>query len=110
MLVRVPQEGLERIIEGLKRKVYDYNSSLRGTGVYLKPYHIVKKGWKTYVYVGRYWYHLERVNGKLRWRYLGKSKPFPHLPDPPAIPELTIVIEGKECYVDDKALEQLEGQ
>ncbi len=108
MLVKVTREEYERIMDSLKRAVYEYNTSLRGTNVYLKPYHVVHKGDKKYVYVGRYWYVLEREKGRLKWRYLGKAKPFQNLPDPPRIPEMTIVVEGNEFYVEEKALEYLE--
>lgn len=75
-------------ISDLKRLVYEYNTKIRGYGVYLKPYHIVYRNGKKYIYIGRYWYKLERKNGKQKWIYLGKEKPLPNLPDPPELPKV----------------------
>ena len=107
MLVSLDQKRFNELLAKLKSLVYEYNSEIGGKGVYLKPYHVVYKGGKKYVYVGRYWYRLERRNGRLKWIYLGKTKPYPDLPDPPAIPEITIVITESENLVDQKALDQL---
>ena len=82
-------------ISDLKRLVYEYNTKIRGYGVYLKPYHIVYKNGKKYIYIGRYWYKLERKNGKQKWVYLGKEKPLPNLPDPPELPKVRITIDPK---------------
>ncbi len=109
MLVSLDPKSFDTLLSKLKSLVYEYNSEISGTGVYLKPYHVVHKGGKKYVYVGRYWYRLERRNGKLKWIYLGKEKPYPDLPDPPAIPEFTIVLTEGEALVDKRALDALEG-
>lgn len=83
---------MDEIIDKMKRLVYDYNKKVSKYGVYLKPYHIVYKKGKKYIYIGRYWYRLEKKDGKLKWIYLGKVKPYDYLPDPPEIPEQTFIV------------------
>ncbi len=88
--------GYRRVVEAVERyrlQLYRYTSLLSGTGYYLKPVHIVYRTLadgtrKKYYYYGRYWYRLERRNGRLVWRYVGTSKPreLSHLPDPPPNP------------------------
>jgi hypothetical protein len=93
---------LERVtsfLDELKREVYAYNEKVRHTGFYLKPVHLVYKNGMKYIYVGRYWYVLKREKGKIRWIYAGMKKPKESLPDPPAIPKITIVCNGDACEV-----------
>ncbi|MEM0173916.1 MAG: hypothetical protein QXV69_02375 [Sulfolobaceae archaeon] len=108
MQIKLTQKQFEEILDKLKKIVYEYNSRIRGSGVYLKPYHAVYKQNKKYIYIGKYWYRLERIGGRLKWIYLGKTKPIESLPDPPKIPESTIIVENNEVYlVENKLVEEL---
>ncbi|MFP3260106.1 MAG: hypothetical protein RXQ22_04315 [Sulfolobus sp.] len=110
MLVKIPEKVFDEVISKLKAKVYEYNSKIKEFGVYLKPYHLVYKNGKKYVYIGKYWYRLEKINGKLKWIYLGKSKPIENMPDPPSIPDYTIIVDNDGWYVvDKKILDELKG-
>ncbi len=108
MLVRMNEREFDKVLSTLKSLVYDYNTKIKDHGVYLKPFHIVyKRGGKRYIYIGKYWYRLEKLNGKLKWIYLGKMKPMDQLPDPPSIPETTIIKEDTIYVFDDSLLNQL---
>lgn len=87
--------------------IYNYNSLIKSRGYYLKPVHIVTRqspdGTKvTYYYYGRYWYKLEKdqTTKKLKWKYLGKEKPDPSLPDPPPFQLEGLVIKKYDSYVE----------
>jgi len=90
LLSCIPRDCLKYIIktleEAYKLKLYEYNSLISKWRIKLKPVHIVCSRGKKYVYLGRYWYRVEYSSGKLKWVYLGKEKPFEHLPDPPLNP------------------------
>jgi len=94
-------------------RIYEYNDKIKDSGYYLKPLHIVHKvvgGRKLkYLYFGRYWYRVIRRRGKIRWVYVGRDKPDPHLPDPPISPfeGLGILVEGEDVLVDEKTYEAL---
>ncbi|MEM3367263.1 MAG: hypothetical protein QXQ22_03045 [Metallosphaera sp.] len=107
MQVRMGEREFDKVLSALKSLVYDYNTKIREHGVYLKPFHVVYKKGKRYIYIGKYWYRLEKLNGKLKWIYLGKTKPVEQLPGPPSIPEITIVREDSEYVFDDSLLNQL---
>jgi len=87
-------ELLNALLEIYKLKLYEYNRKISTFKVYLKPLHIVTKQHgnkaKTYYYYGRYWYKIFRKDGKLKWVYLGSTKPYDFLPDPPLNP-LTLI-------------------
>ncbi|MCY0882713.1 MAG: hypothetical protein OWQ50_02655 [Acidianus infernus] len=104
MLVRLEEKEFYKIFSKLKEQVYEYNSKISGSEVYLKPYHVVYKNGKKYIYIGKYWYKLEKYNGKIKWIYLGKEKPLANLPDPPKFPEFTIIKDEKSYIVDEKFL------
>ncbi len=91
---------LNTFLEVYRVKLYEYNREVSKFGVYLKPLHIVTKQYanttKTYYYYGRYWYRLIRKEGKLKWIYLGTTKPYTHLPDPPLNPLTLIEIKDRE--------------
>ncbi|ACP35801.1 conserved hypothetical protein [Sulfolobus islandicus Y.G.57.14] len=108
MRVKVNEKQFDMIIDKLKLMVYEYNTKIKEYGVYLKPYHIVYKNSKRYIYIGKYWYKLEKIGGKLKWIYLGKTKPIQNMPNPPQIPESTIIKEDNEYIVDEKILYDLE--
>lgn len=111
MLVKVPEKVFDEVLSKLKSRVYEYNSKIKEYGVYLKPYHLVYKNGKKYVYIGKYWYKLERFGGKLKWIYLGKEKPFIDMPDPPEIPDYTIIKDADGGYIiDKKILDELKGK
>lgn len=102
---------LSTLIDIYKTALYSYNTLLKSYGLYLKPLHIVVKknlyNTKVYHYYGRYWYKVIYRNGKLKWVYVGKNKPSPELPDPPANPLLVIKItsseeKDKSCIYIDK--------
>jgi len=95
-----------RELSALARKaVYEYNLSIRGSGYYLKPVHYVYKRSgsrvRVYEYYGRYWWRLQRVNGRIRWKYAGTRKP-PGLPEPPStgLEGLRIIRDGDDIIVD----------
>ncbi len=99
------------LIDIYKQNLYEYNNIVKKYGYYLKPIHIVtkKKGLnnKTYIYYGRYWYKLHSNGSKIRWTYIGLTKPLRELPDPPINPLTFITIsldqDLKICmYIDEK--------
>ncbi len=115
--MNTPKQSLKRIYENtgdlFKRinlvlsdylvQIYDYNNIAKQKGYYLKPVHIVvkKKGDQKikYYYYGRYWYKIEYKKGKgsrIKWIYMGKSKPDPELPDPPKNPLEGLVVRVSE--------------
>ena len=83
------------LIDIYRTKLYEYNRVIRKWGLILKPVHIVIAKGRTYLYYGKYWYRLEKQGSKLRWVYVGKSKPLKELPDPPTNP-LSIVAMRSE--------------
>jgi hypothetical protein len=107
MLVKVPKESVEEFLDKLRERVYGYNTKIKDYGVYLKPYHIVYKKEKKYIYIGKYWYKIMKVNGKLKWIYLGRSKPIGEMPDPPSLVNFTIVMEGNTYILDERMLNQI---
>ncbi|MDT7860760.1 MAG: hypothetical protein RRA45_00850 [Saccharolobus sp.] len=108
MLVQVDEKQFDKIIDKLKMLVYEYNTKIKEYGVYLKPYHIVYKNGRKYIYIGKYWYRLEKIGGKLKWIYLGKRKPLENMPNPPDIPSLTIIKEDNKYIVDEEILYKFE--
>ncbi|RLG80327.1 MAG: hypothetical protein DRO09_03290 [Thermoprotei archaeon] len=91
-----------------RSRIYRYNSEIRDSGYYLKPVHLVYKSIRgrrvKYVYFGRYWYRVVRKGGSIKWIYVGRDKPDPHLPDPPLSPfeGIGIAILGDDVVVDEK--------
>ncbi|RLG87805.1 MAG: hypothetical protein DRO15_04255 [Thermoprotei archaeon] len=108
---------IKRLNEILRYKLYAYNELIRKTGFYLKPIHIVtkrtKEGKRTYYYFGRYWYKLETYvkDGKrrLKWIYIGTSKPSIILPEPPKNPleNCIVIVKGNDLIVSDKCYERV---
>lgn len=89
-----------------RRRIYEYNESIKELGYYLKPIHIViKKATNLkYIYFGRYWYRLVKMDdGRIKWIYIGREKPDPHLPDPPLNPfeGLRIIVVDDDIIVDE---------
>ncbi len=107
MLVRVPRESVEGYLDRLRESVYGYNTKVKEYGVYLKPYHVVYRNEKKYIYIGKYWYKVTKVNGKLKWIYLGMKKPVQDMPDPPALVNFTIVKEKDTYMIDEKILDEI---
>jgi len=106
--VKLSKKEVDEILTRLKELIYEYNKNLRGTGFYLRPMHIVYKGKsKKYIYIGKYWYYLEYKKKKLIWNYVGTMKPVSNLPDPPEIPEVTIIKRDGEYYITQLDLERL---
>jgi hypothetical protein len=104
--VREGAVAAEALSMRARSAVYSYNLSIRNTGYYLKPVHYVYKRSSTgrvrvYEYYGRYWWRLENRGGRVRWRYVGRSKP-PGLPEPPStgLEGLRIIREGDDIIVD----------
>jgi len=88
------------------KEVYSYNERLP-RGIVLKPFHYVKSKGRKYVYVGKYFYKYERVNGKVRWRYLGKEPPEGCPPPPPnPLDGLSARIEGNDLIVSEEIYEK----
>ncbi len=48
-----------------------------------------------------------KVNGKLKWIYLGRSKPIGEMPDPPSLVNFTIVMEGNTYILDERMLNKI---
>ncbi|MCI2415278.1 MAG: hypothetical protein MPF33_08590 [Candidatus Aramenus sp.] len=107
MFVALNEREFDDVITRFKELVYEYNSKIKEYNVYLKPFHVVNKGGKRYFYIGKYWYKLERINGKLKWIYLGKEKPIKEMPEPPRFPEVTIIKAENKYIVDDKIFKEL---
>ncbi len=89
-----------------RRRIYAYNESIKEFGYYLKPIHIVVKKATNlkYIYFGRYWYRLVKMDdGRVKWIYIGREKPDPHLPDPPLNPfeGLRIMVVDDDVIVDE---------
>ena len=92
----VVRGGYRRVREALERyreQLYHYNSMISPLGFYLKPvhyaYYTTADGERRrYVYLGRYWYRVEKRGGKTRLRYVGREKPreLEGVPDPPLNP------------------------
>lgn len=101
----VTREVLERLnnllLESLP-SIYSYNDRIRSEGYYLKPVHIVSRRTSMdsivkYYYYGRYWYKMEKnENWRIKWIYLGRSKPSQNLPDPPENPLEGLVVKKIE--------------
>ncbi len=107
-------KALLELLEPYRRAVYEYNEKIRGSGYYLRPFHVVCRGRKRYIYIGRYWYRVEYrgrrgTTSLVRWIYVGSRKPDPNLPDPPSCPldGLKVVVEGGDLVVDAEAYERL---
>ncbi len=98
------------LIDMYKQSLYEYNNMAKSFGYYLKPVHIVSKrqglNTKIYVYYGRYWYKLNTNGSRIRWIYIGLTKPLNELPDPPINPLTFISISiqkgSKKCICVDK--------
>ncbi|ADM26882.1 hypothetical protein Igag_0029 [Ignisphaera aggregans DSM 17230] len=87
---------INTLIDIYKQNLYEYNNIVKKYGYYLKPIHIVTKrrglNTKTYVYYGRYWYKLYSNGSRIKWIYIGLTKPLKELPDPPINPLTFITI------------------
>ena len=105
-----------------RTRIYKYNSTIRESGYYLKPLHIVYKvvqGRKLkYIYFGRYWYRVykapaegkqKKAKSRIKWLYIGRDKPDPHLPDPPINPleGIAVIVDGNDVLVDERTFEAL---
>lgn len=97
VLIRGGLRAIEELLEEYKRLIYRYNELLRGTGLYLKPMHVVTRetrlGRLRYIYIGRYWWRVSYAGksgktSRVKWVYLGREKPpeASSLPDPPEHP------------------------
>ncbi|MEM2296187.1 MAG: hypothetical protein QW775_05800 [Ignisphaera sp.] len=101
---------LKTLVDEYRTTLYSYNTMIKKYGVYLKPIHIVVKktseGAKVYHYYGKYWYKVVYSNGRLRWVYIGREKPFPWIPNPPLNPITTVKIINRgsdtSCIYVDK--------
>jgi len=98
-----------------RNRIYEYNDKIRDTGYYLKPIHIVHKtvqGMRLkYIYFGRYWYRVVRKGKQgIKWIYVGRDKPDPHLPDPPLSPfeGLGVTVTDGDILVDEYTFKILE--
>lgn len=114
------QKRLIRIRDGIKlinlvfdeyrRRLYEYNDRIKEFNYYLKPVHEVTYYYKgiprKYQYFGRYWYRLvknPKSKGGLKWIYVGREKPDPHLPEPPLNPfeGIKVVVENNDLLIDE---------
>ncbi len=108
---------LMNIFSPYRLRIYRYNEEIKNSGYYLKPLHMVYRSIEgrklKYVYFGRYWYRVyksrEGKKTRLRWIYVGRDKPDPHLPEPPINPleGLAAVVEGDDVLVDERTFEAL---
>jgi len=85
---------LNKLTEVYKLRLYEYNTLIKDYGLKLKPVHIVISRNKKYIYLGRYWYRVVYKNGKVRWIYIGREKPYRELPDPPLNPLDIVILES----------------
>lgn len=107
MALRIPAEDFARIAVAIGRlltPIYQYNSTIKPFGYYLKPVHVVSRrsngNHVKYYYYGRYWYRLDTSSSRLRWIYIGKNKPDPALPDPPQHELEGLVIKKLDGFVE----------
>jgi hypothetical protein len=108
MQIKLDEKTFTEVLSKLKKMIYEYNSKIKEFGIYLKPYHAVYKNNRKYIYIGKYWYKLEWNKGRLKWIYLGKRKPIEGIPDPPKVPEATIIIDSDGNYiVESKLIDEL---
>jgi len=108
---------LMNIFSPYRSRIYKYNEVIKDSGYYLKPLHIVyrtiNKYRVKYLYFGRYWYRVYKSKGKnkskIRWIYIGRDKPDPHLPDPPINPfeGIAVIADSEDILVDEKTLNVL---
>jgi hypothetical protein len=90
---------LNLLVGELLKDFYKYNELIKERGFYLKPVHIVTRKLQDgstvkYYYYGRYWYRLEKTpTGRIKWVYVGRTKPIPELPDPPENPLEGLVVK-----------------
>ncbi|MDM7274882.1 MAG: hypothetical protein P3X22_001995 [Thermoprotei archaeon] len=102
---------LDRVLGDLKMAIYEYNSRIKYTGFYLKPVHKVYKSpggvRRVYEYYGRYWWRITRKGGKVRFEYVGASKPA-KVEEPPDNPleGLVVVREGEDVIVECSVYER----
>ena len=110
---------LQRLLDSYRKKLYEYNTLLSGTGFYLKPVHIVTRNTrgekKLYYYYGRYWWKIKykgknNKTSKIAWEYIGRQKPkeLAHLPDPPKNPfeGIKIVVVKNNIIIERKVYEK----
>jgi len=108
LFVKLSEKEFDEILSKLKMLVYEYNTKLKDFKIWLKPYHSVKHDKnRVYYYIGRYWFKIYYKDGRVHWIYLGNKKPLPYLPDPPAIPKVTIIKIDNYFYVLQQDLEKL---
>lgn len=120
MLIRIinGRRRLAEIMDEFMRMLYEYNSRIRSSGYYLKPYHVVTRrtpyGTKRYYYYGRYWYRVKYVGKKgktslVKWEYVGKTKPDEKLPDPPNHPleGVVFLVEGEDVIMREEDYRRL---
>ncbi len=104
---------MEKVLDEIKRVVYEYNSRISEKGYYLKPVHRVYKKLsdgrvRIYEYYGRYWWRLERRKGKLKWIYVSNIKPeeFPEFP-PHRLEGISVIREGRDIIIDCETFDKL---
>lgn len=97
---------LNLALSSLLPAIYEYNSRIRPTGYYLKPVHVTVRRLDDgtvvkYYYYGRYWYKLEKTSpSRIKWVYVGRTKPRPDLPDPPPHPLEGVVVKRYNGHVE----------
>jgi len=105
--------AIEKVLDDIKKQVYKYNSEVSKKGYYLKPVHKVYKKlsngrMRIYEYYGRYWWRLERRNGKLKWIYVSNIKP-KGLPEFPShkLEGVVVIREGNDIIIDCEVFDRL---
>jgi len=107
VIIRDGYKLLMEIYAPYRERIYAYNSRIRDSGYYLKPIHIVYKNVNNrrykYLYFGRYWYRVIKKGKRVKWVYIGREKPDPHLPDPPLSPfeGISIIVDNNDVIVDE---------
>ena len=108
IIVKKGYKVLMEMYSPYRERIYAYNSRIKDSGYYLKPIHVVYKNVNNrrlkYLYFGRYWYRVFKGGKKVKWVYIGKEKPDPHLPDPPISPfeGISIVVENDDLILDER--------
>lgn len=75
VIVQISKETLHKLLIERVQLSYKVRKELIKKGLYLKPFHIcykrTKLGEMEYRYYGKYWYRIERRDGKVKLRYVG---------------------------------------
>ncbi len=107
----------EGLVEQYKLSIYRYNESIKNTGYYLKPVHMVYRKdqegrTRIYYYVAKYWWHVSYVGrrgktSRVKWIYVGSRMPYhPDLmvnpPPPSPLEGIAYSLDGEDVIMTEK--------